>query len=199
MEVSHSENSDSNRQIKTVCMVEQGDIIDRMKDAKTNGIQESDKEGEVTVFVTKIADSLWSDMEGGRAPISLEDPAKIIDKNMFIELLPEKGSESLTSTKSISIVNHAVSDHDHAEHQCDNDDEPLVTRTDLRISNEDSDVIVSKLKSTEKTSFKKVVHHEESNYLEKEEKKNIIKVLVEEVIEEVLQFIEEENGPLGMF
>jgi hypothetical protein len=190
MEVSHSENSDSNRQIKNKCVVEYGEMNDRTKDAETNGrlvleIQKSDKEGAVVVVVTEIADSLWSDMEGGgRAPSSLEDPAKIIDKNMSIELLPEKGSESLTSTKSISIVNHAVSDHDHAELQSDNnDDETLVPGTDLRTPNEDSDVILSML---------------ESNCLEKEEKKNIIKVLVEELIEEVLQFIEYKNGPLGM-
>jgi hypothetical protein len=198
MEVNYSENSDSNRQIKKKCVVEQGDIIDRMKDAETNGrlvleIQKSDKEGAVVVVVTETADSLWSDMEGGRAQSSLEDPAKIIDKNMSIELSPEKGSmteklsdnESLPGTKSISILSHAVSDHDHEEHQCDNnDDEPLEPRTDLRTPNEDSEVILSML---------------ESNYLEKEEKKNIIKNLVEEVIEEVLQIIEDENGPLGMF
>jgi hypothetical protein len=213
MEVSHSENSDINRQMKTVCMVEQGEMIDRMKDAETNGrlvleIQKSDKEGAVTIFVTEIVDSLWSDIEGGRAQRPVEDPAKIIDKNMSIELLPEEGSmkeklsdnESLPGTSSISVLSHAISDRDHAEHQCDNDDsEPLVPGTDLRTANEESDVIVSKLKSTEETPSKKVVHNEDSNCLEKEEKKNIIKVLVEEVIEEVLQFVENENGLLGMF
>ncbi len=192
MEVNHSEHSDSNRQVKNNCMVEHGEMIDRMKDAETNGrlvleIQKSDKEGAVTVFVTEIADSLWSDMEGGRAPSSVEDPMKII------ELLPEEGcmteklsyNESLPGTKSISILSHALSDHDHEEHQCDNDDyEPLVPRTDLRTPYEDSDVILSML---------------ELNYLEKEEKKNIIRVLVEEIIEEVLQFIDNENEPLGMF
>jgi hypothetical protein len=189
MEVNYSENSDISRQIKNKCVVEQGDIIDRMKDTETNGrlvleIQKSDKEGAVVVVVTEIADSLWEDMDGGRAPSSLEDPAKIIDRKMSIELLPEKGSESLPGTNSISILSHAVSDHDHAEHQCDNnDDETLVTRTDLRTSNEDSEVILSM---------------PESNYLEKKEKKNIIKVLVEEIIEEVLQFKEYQNGPLGM-
>jgi hypothetical protein len=202
MEVSHSENSDINRQVKNKFMVEQGDMIDRMKDAETNGrlvleIQKSDKEGSVTLVVTEIADSLWSDVEGGRAPSSVEDPANIIDKNMSIELLPEKGSESLPGTNS--IFSHAVSDHDHAELQCDNDDESLVPGTDLRTPNEDSDVILSMLKSTEQTRSKKVVHNEESNSLEKEEKKKFIKVLVEEVIEEVLQFIEDENMPLGMF
>jgi hypothetical protein len=213
MEVNHSEHSDSNRQVKNKCVVEHGEMIGRMKDTETNGrlvleIQKSDKEGAVTVFVTEIADSFWSDMEGGRAQRSLEDPAKIIDKNMSMELLPEEGSvteklsdsESLPGTNSISILSHALSDHDHAEHQCENnDDESLVPRTDLRTPNEDSDVILSMLKSTEQTSSKKGVHNEESNCLEKEEKKNIIKVLVEEVIEELLQFLEDENGPLGMF
>jgi hypothetical protein len=189
MEVNYCENSDINRQVKNKCMVEHGEMIDRMKDAETIGrlvleIQKSNKEGAVTVFVTEIADSLWSDMEGGREPSSVEDPAKIIEKKMSIELLPEKGSESLPGTKSISILSQALSDHDHAEHQCDNDEyEPLVPRTDLRTPNEDSEVILSML---------------ESNCLEKEEKKNIIRVLVEEIIEEVLQFKEDQNGPLGM-
>jgi hypothetical protein len=191
MEVSHSENSDSNRQVKNKCVVEHGEMIDRIKDAETNGrlvleIQKSDREGAVTVFVTEIVDSLWSDMEGGRAPSSLEDPTKTT------ELLPEEGcmTEKLSDSESLpgtnSILSHAVSDHDHAEQQCDNnkDDETLVPGTDLRTPNEDSEVILSML---------------ESNCLEKEEKKNIIKVLLEEFIEEVLQFIEDENGNLGMF